>query len=275
MKTKRGVPALLALLGCLALSACEAMGGKKGESLSGITAIGKTPEVPGQTTVAPPEGVPLPSPAVMASRRTGGAVTVYDLDQSPKVSRAEGVLPPVALQSAADPSVDVYPLRYDPGAGSGARWAGSDLLIPSGSDAMAGKVLEGPDFSLGAAAGSPARIFFEHGSSRITPAARKVLEELAAWSKRTGGAVVVEGHASRRAGGGDLVGRETTNLKQSLDRAYAVSRELLRLGVAADRVVTSGFGDARPALPVPGRDTEAASRRVEIYTEDKLPGAIR
>lgn len=247
-------------------------------SRSGIVPVEQSPPV--RADAAP--SAPMASAAVQAAKATGGAVTVYELDTPGTPGAGDGLRPPVALQSAADPSVDVYPIDYGR-ADPGARWAGSGILMPSGRDAMAGKVLDDnvqggpgafPSDGLSARDGAPARVFFAHGSSTLTPSARKVLADMAAWANRTGGSIVVEGHASRRAGMTDSVGRETVNLKQSLDRAYAVSRELLRLGVTSDRIRTSGLGDSRPSESMAGRSAEAASRRVEIYNEDqKFPAS--
>lgn len=269
-RTGRRVRMVWALVGCLALWSCELDG--VGGSRSGIVPVERVPAVGESATVAPPP--PLPNAAVQAARASEGAVTVYDLEGDAAAVPGD-IKAPLALQSAADPSVDVYPLDYGR-ADPGTRWAGSGILMPSGRDAMAGRVLEpparsgGPESAVGATDMAPARVFFGHGSSQLTPAARKVLTELADWSRRTGGAILVEGHASARAGMTDPVGRETVNLKQSLDRAYAVSRELLRLGVTSDRVRTTGFGDSRPAVSEPGRSAEAASRRVEVYTEGQF-----
>lgn len=262
---RRIVTGVLALA-CLGLCACEivpgddtAGGDVTAQSLSAADADG-----------AVAVETPLPDAAQMAARATGGAVTVYGFDENPDGAvRPEGRKMPLALQSAADPSVDVYPLDYGM-ADPGMRWAGSGILMPTGRQAMSGASSGGV-----VGANGSVRLFFAHGSSRLSPDSQRALEELAAWAGRTGGAIVVEGHASQRASAADPVGKDSANLKQSLDRAYAVSRELLQLGVAADRVTTSGFGDTRPAMAGEGRSAEAASRRVEIYTEGELPGTGR
>lgn len=262
--TRRFV-ACLAVLACLGLCACEIVSGD--EAAEGDVAVQSVSAIDSGAVAVE---TPLPDAAQMAARATGGAVTVYGLDgNASDTPGSGGRQTPLALQSAADPSVDVYPLDYGL-VELGTRWAGSGILMPSGRQAMMGAASDGI-----VGANGSVRLFFAHGSSRIMPDSRRALEELAAWAGRTGGAIVVEGHASRRASAADPVGKESVNLKQSLDRAYVVSRELLRLGVAADRVTTSGFGDSRPALAEPERSAEAASRRVEIYTEDELPGVLR
>lgn len=272
----RGTAGVWMALVCLViLSACEIAPGASGEK---DVAVQSSPADAGPETM--PSGArDLVDAATMSAQSTGGAVTIYNLDaadpakEAPedngRKERKQKPLP-LSLQSAADPSVDVYPLDYGAAADSGMRWAGSGILMPSGRQAMTGT--EGRDVVMG---NGLVKLYFAHGSSRVSSDARRTLEELAAWAGRTGGTIIVEGHASQRAEARDMTGRESINLKQSLNRAYAVSRELLRLGVSPDQVVTSGFGDSRPAMAETGRSAEAASRRVEIYTEGDSSGLGR
>lgn len=176
------------------------------------------------------------------------------------------------VPSAADSSVLIFPL--DGGsfalAGTGAtptRIAPGSLPsdMPDTPDRTVEKVAL-PDVDL-TAPGEPLRIYFDHNSARLGPEAKKALTNVAQTVKSTGGAasVVVEGHASRRAVLTDPARRETLNLKKSLDRAYAVSDTLIRQGVPARSIVTAGYGDAQPPpAPAPGRNAEAASRRVDV-----------
>jgi outer membrane protein OmpA-like peptidoglycan-associated protein len=70
--------------------------------------------------------------------------------------------------------------------------------------------------------------------------------------------ISIEGHTDNK---GNLV----TNLKLSAKRAQAVKNYLVKKGIAATRITSEGFGDAKPiannAIPA-GR---AKNRRVELH----------
>jgi outer membrane protein OmpA-like peptidoglycan-associated protein len=70
----------------------------------------------------------------------------------------------------------------------------------------------------------------------------------------------IEGHA-------DASGREDGNRYFSRERAKAVAREMVHMGVAPSRITTSSFGSTRPL--VSGRTAAAyeRNRRVEVYLE--------
>jgi outer membrane protein OmpA-like peptidoglycan-associated protein len=77
--------------------------------------------------------------------------------------------------------------------------------------------------------------------------------------------VRVEGHTDER-------GKDAANLKLSQGRAEAVRAWLVKAGVAADRLVAQGFGEASPVDP---GHTEAAwekNRRVEFVIEERSGG---
>ena len=72
--------------------------------------------------------------------------------------------------------------------------------------------------------------------------------------------VRVEGHASTNAGTNDPIRARILNLKESMNRAYAVSRTLIEEGVPAEKIKTIGYGDTVPA------GSEDQQRRVDIVT---------
>lgn len=55
------------------------------------------------------------------------------------------------------------------------------------------------------------------------------------------------------------------NIELSSRRADTVMRELIRNGVAADRLSTAGFGSAKPVAPNTDEANRAKNRRVEFY----------
>jgi len=111
--------------------------------------------------------------------------------------------------------------------------------------------------------GAPLRIYFAHDEDRLAGEGTQIVRQIAGSDATR---VTVEGHASQRAHAEDPVERRIINLKKSMDRAFAVSRALMRAGVPAAAIETRAFGDTRPAMISPGMDSESASRRVEIYT---------
>jgi chemotaxis protein MotB len=62
------------------------------------------------------------------------------------------------------------------------------------------------------------------------------------------------------------------NLDLSLNRAATVTRELMKLGVAAERIVTGGQGEFNPRAPNDTREDKAKNRRVEIIAIEPQSG---
>jgi outer membrane protein OmpA-like peptidoglycan-associated protein len=287
---------------CLGLSACAMDGfsfAPRGSTVDRQTLPPPTYQASAAQQASPLDGAPSVSTARQMST---GEVTVYDLDDpnartvydSPMrplgrggAALADGAgLMPLStwvhavrngavngggVPSAADSSVLLFPVdgavfsptesgspppRIAPG------YLASDVsgkLRPTAATAQVEP--EAP--------GAPLRIYFDHNSTRLGPSAKQALTGVAQKVKNSGGAsaVFVEGHASRRGTLTDPARRETTNLKKSLDRAYAVSDTLIRQGVPVRSIVTSGFGDGYPARTDGGasaRGPEAASRRVDV-----------
>ncbi|MDR0579785.1 MAG: OmpA family protein [Campylobacteraceae bacterium] len=69
--------------------------------------------------------------------------------------------------------------------------------------------------------------------------------------------VLVKGHA-------DATGSDLYNLKLSQRRANAVKNELVKKGVAGDRITTRGYGEIEPIAPNSTKEGRAANRRAEI-----------
>lgn len=107
------------------------------------------------------------------------------------------------------------------------------------------------------------QIFFKHGSSRLGSGDEQRLEQVAEQAKFSPvDRIRVEGHASTRANTGDPVMDRVVNLKQSMDRTYAVSRSLMMKGVPAEKIKATSWGDTRQPEGLP----EDQARRVDIYT---------
>lgn len=105
-------------------------------------------------------------------------------------------------------------------------------------------------------------VFFAWDRADISPAARQVLEQVAADYKA--GRMVrlhLAGHADRS-------GPEDYNMRLSERRARAVAQVLRELGVPQEAMTLAWYGETRPRVPTPDGVREAQNRRVEI-TWDK------
>jgi outer membrane protein OmpA-like peptidoglycan-associated protein len=68
----------------------------------------------------------------------------------------------------------------------------------------------------------------------------------------------IEGHT-------DSSGRDETNLELSQERANAVKAALEERGVASDRLIAEGVGEARPIADNATPTGRRENRRVEVY----------
>jgi len=116
-------------------------------------------------------------------------------------------------------------------------------------------------------------VLFDTNQAVVRPDARPGLERVAAFlAANPGFRVIVEGHTDSR-------GSDEYNRSLSERRAEAVRAVIARGGMAADRVRSTGLGEA---YPVASNDTAAGqqqNRRVEIVFSDKdgafAPGGER
>ena len=101
-------------------------------------------------------------------------------------------------------------------------------------------------------------LYFLEGRDELTPDSRQLLgrivDEIA---RRPAPEIVVIGHTDR-------VGAVPYNDTLSLRRAERVRDELVKVGIAADRIRMAGRGEREPLVPTADEVTEARNRRVEI-----------
>lgn len=110
---------------------------------------------------------------------------------------------------------------------------------------------------------------FDFDSAKIRPAAESKLAEVVEFAGTYGNAQLeVSGHT-------DSIGKEDYNQKLSEKRAEAVSKYLVGKGVAADRIVTKGYGESRPVADNKTRAGRAQNRRVEIRSVLKEEKKVR
>ena len=95
------------------------------------------------------------------------------------------------------------------------------------------------------------------------PALRELLEAMQAFPQLM---IQVEGHICCHPDAGDGMDNETNTETLSEERAKAVRQYLIQNGIAANRILSKGFGHSRPLHPYPEK-TELEmqeNRRVEI-----------
>jgi outer membrane protein OmpA-like peptidoglycan-associated protein len=101
-------------------------------------------------------------------------------------------------------------------------------------------------------------IVFRSGSATLTSASYPALDELWTFLRQTSEArVEIHGHT-------DSQGDEQVNLRLSARRAESVRDFLVARGVESDRVVTVGFGEAKPIADNYYAETRSANRRIEV-----------
>ncbi len=112
------------------------------------------------------------------------------------------------------------------------------------------------------------RIYFALNSARIRPSERPKLRSIARiMQKHPDLRIEIQGHTDLTYRGPETRSH-AYNLKLSLDRARAVQRELIRLGIAEDRLVVRGYSYDRPLVPVKDAVKGAINRRVEFKKID-------
>lgn len=101
-------------------------------------------------------------------------------------------------------------------------------------------------------------LYFLEGRDELTPDSRqllgRILDEIA---RRPAPEIVVIGHTDR-------VGAVPFNDALSLRRAERLRDELVKVGIAADRIRVAGRGEREPLVPTADEVAEARNRRVEI-----------
>lgn len=101
-------------------------------------------------------------------------------------------------------------------------------------------------------------IEFESGSSKLTKASYKTLDDIIVLMKKIDSAnLEVQGHT-------DNVGKADANQKLSQERAQSVVDYFTQNGISADRVRAVGFGQDRPIADNKTKQGRAKNRRVEL-----------
>ena len=102
-------------------------------------------------------------------------------------------------------------------------------------------------------------VYFDFDSSRVKPGEMSKIESVASALKGNSKKLVVEGHADER-------GTAEYNRALGERRAQACREELVKKGIAADRISTISYGEDRPAELGHDEGSWAKNRRCEFIT---------
>lgn len=115
-------------------------------------------------------------------------------------------------------------------------------------------------------------VFFASDQATMTPAAQRVIDEMAAPLRAQGRQISIEGHANIEPSR-----NYPSNWELSSARATQVLRRFVEYGgVAADQIGAVGYGDARPLItPADSPAALQANRRVDIVIISSASEEIR
>jgi peptidoglycan-associated lipoprotein len=102
------------------------------------------------------------------------------------------------------------------------------------------------------------KLFFEFDAYVLTPEAREILARNAEWLRQNPAAKLsIEGHCDER-------GSDEYNMALGQRRADAVKEYLVSLGVAAERLSSTSYGEERPAAAGSDESAWSQNRRAEF-----------
>jgi len=110
-----------------------------------------------------------------------------------------------------------------------------------------------------------ATIQFPNGSAKIGARERRILRQVAAQHKKTGGTIRVVGHASSRTRSTNMARHKLINLQVSAARADSIARELVKFGTRANDITIGAVSDSEPKYHEYMPSGEAGNRRAEIF----------
>ena len=190
------------------------------------------------------EAAPAPAPARPVDGDGDGVPDSADRCPAQAAPTADGCPAPLA---PAEPPRDTDGDGIDdskdecPGTLEGLKVDASGCVTSAGSQTI---VLKG--------------VTFLAGSTELTPEAKSVLDDAyTALAGQTNLKVEVGGHT-------DSSGADAVNLALSQRRAESVRQYLVGKGIAADRLVAKGYGEAQPVADNKTAQGRSANRRVEL-----------
>ncbi len=220
---------------------------------------------------APPAPARVTPPArVMPRRKVAAPAPPRPVVAPPparRVARAPAPTPPKPARRSTPPKFPALSFGAPPAdvvASLGGGRRSSALPVRPGAPAIASAQ---PVPGLGFGTGPLATVRFAVGSARLGAKARREVRRAYRAYRSRGGILRVVGHASSRTRDLDLVRHQMVNFNVSLDRANAVARELMRLGVRSTSISVDAASDSAPIFFEVMPAGEAGNRRAEIHLE--------
>lgn len=118
---------------------------------------------------------------------------------------------------------------------------------------------------------------FNSGSDQVREGARQTLSALAGVIKNNANMsyeLQIVGHTDSERISSGTAQRHPTNTHLSVHRSIAVKQALASLGVPTERILVSGWGEYRPAVPNTPSGNTPQNRRVEIYFRPDSSGGM-
>jgi len=216
-----------------------------------------------------PEKPPQPTPKdkrtdLVKKLEADSRSAVYqpDLSQAPQIPPEPAALPPGFLTANA-------PVKLPPEAPVIQRStsAGPAPQPKQSADSSAGTPSGGtPSSETSDRFGRVAVVLFQSGSSQVDQAQVAELKPVVVTLHAQGGVLRVVGYAAHR-GGAAGEREKIADFNLSLDRANAVGRALIGLGVKPSELILRAEGDRAPLLSIAGVGGNAAEQRADIYYE--------
>lgn len=110
-------------------------------------------------------------------------------------------------------------------------------------------------------------VTFPRGSSNLTAADRRALDEVINLRDQYNGVIRVVGHASSRTQDLDPLQHKLANFQISLNRANSVASALMAKGLPADRLFVGAVSDNEPLYYEVMPAGESGNQRTEIYLD--------
>ena len=225
------------------------------DSDTGAGAEPPTPAAAPTTPVAPAETAPRSRPSL--AERLGAA------PPPPPPASAEAAPPPPPV-----PSIDSLTAPTPP----------EDTLAPPSTTVIGGpegetqlaalpNAISTYDPSLYRVSTHITTINFATGSSRLTAADRRALDDVIKLRDQYDGAIRVIGHASSRTQDLDPMRHKLVNFRVSLNRANAVAAALIAKGLPADKLFVGAVSDNEPLYYEVMPAGDAGNQRAEIYLD--------
>ncbi len=108
-------------------------------------------------------------------------------------------------------------------------------------------------------------IYFENGGAAVGSNYRQLLKKIAKLVKDNDAIVTVYGFASSRTRDTDPASHKLANFKISAERAENTAKALIKVGVAADKIMVQAMSDSMPMYQEVMPEGERLNRRSEIY----------